>query len=257
MSRMPSRRGLVVVTLVGGVSLVVGSLFAVRPALVLEVVPALRSVLDVVDPGVVVLLATIGLVLFAPTLGIVGKLRGSSIDPLVESNDSSATGRPGGGRNRRDAGPSLERGSTVGASFDRYVDRATAYEGDREVRSSAREELVGSLRSIAVTAYANRAGVTDEEATAAIETGTWTDDPRASALLSGEGGPSTPLWLWMFDLVSASDPFSRSLERTIDEIESLQSAAAIEPPTVEQEGDDAVCELDADADDEAAGGDDG
>ncbi|RQG97507.1 DUF7269 family protein [Natrarchaeobius oligotrophus] len=215
MSRTPSRRGLLAVSLSAGALLAVGAAFARRPEFVVALAPRLDSALASLPPGTILLIATLVLVFFASTLGLAGRLRATRPDPLVDSTDSSAAERRKSTARTR---------PTVGGSFDRYVDRATASDdGARDVRTSAREALVGSLRRTAATTYATRVGVGDERALAAIEEGTWTDDPRAAAFLAGESGPSTPLRCWLFDLARGVDPFEASLEATIDELEALQS----------------------------------
>ncbi|MEY7849936.1 hypothetical protein AB7C87_12150 [Natrarchaeobius sp. A-rgal3] len=238
MSRTPSRRGLGLVTLFAGALLAVGIVFAIDSRLLTGTVPALEGILASVDPGLILLGATLLLVVFAPTLGVAGKLRSRRMEPLVDSIDRNESDR-----RRRESEttarvrPSAGRGwDVLGASFDRSVDRATDYDGDREVRSRAREELIGALRPIAARAYANRAGVVQDDATRAIERGSWTDDPRAAAFLADESGPSTPIWLWLFDLVTATDPFSKSLERTVDEIEAIQATATITPRDEDGDG---------------------
>ncbi|TYT62331.1 DUF7269 family protein [Natrialba swarupiae] len=228
MSRTPSRRGLSVATLLAGTFLAVGLVFALDPTVATGAVPALEAVLASLDPGLIVLVATLLLVVFAPALGIAGKLRSRPVDPLVGSGERTAADRPDGEANARSRSPGRRGWDVVGDSFERDVERATDYDGDREVRSAAREEVVDTLRPIATRAYANRAGVARSAATRVIERGSWTDDDRAAAFLAGESGPSTPVWLWLFDLVTATDPFSRSLERTIDEIESIQAATTID-----------------------------
>ncbi|MDF9744863.1 DUF7269 family protein [Natrinema salsiterrestre] len=226
MSRAPSTGGLAVVTLLSVALLAVGGILSVRPGLLLEAAPALESLLATLDPGTVVL-AVIGLlVAAAASLGVIGRVRFSSrplplVDPTAESEaatvDESTADYP-----------------VAGASFDRQLELATAYDDQpRSTREEARRRLVDSLRPIAATAYANRAGLTEADALAAVEAGTWTDDPRAAAFLGGDDGPSTPLWLWLVDLVSTADPFRRSLERTIAEIDRVQSTPAVETGSTE------------------------
>ncbi|QSX00158.1 DUF7269 family protein [Haloterrigena alkaliphila] len=230
MSRTPSTTGLALLTLPAAVLVAVGGVLAVRPALLLERVPELETLLASVDPGTVVFALVILLVLFAPTLGLAGRLRRSGLAPLVD--DASDVGFDDSSGGRRD------RRAAVGGTIDDRIALATAYDDEpRDVREAARERLLESLRPIAATAYANRAGVADEEATAAIEAGTWTDEPRAAAFLAGSEGPSTPLWLWLLDLLRTADPFVAHLETTIDEIERLQSSATVAAPRSELAGD--------------------
>ena len=225
MSRTPSATGLALLTLPAAVLVAVGAIFAVRPALVLERAPELEAVLAAVDPETVVLALAVVLVLFAPMLGIAGRLRPSAPSSLVADDSTAEPRAPFDDRSRAD------RPDVVGAAVDEHIALATAYDSEpRDVREAAREELLESLRSIATTAYANRAGITTVEAATAIEAGTWTDDTRAAAFLAAPSGPSIPLWLWLVDLVRSADPFGRHLEATIDEIERLQSAATVTRP---------------------------
>lgn len=227
LSRTPSTGGLVLGTLLAATLVAVGGVLAFRPALLLEQVPELQPLLESIDPGRLVLVLIVLIVLIAPMLGIAGRLRPSSTTPLVPDDSASEPGRSG----------DLGRGGTgqetvVGALTDERVTVATAYDrAPRSSREAAREDLLESLRPIAATAYANRAGIPEDDAMAAIEAGTWTDDPRAAAFLASADGPSIPLWLWVVDLVTTAAPFDRHLERTIDELERLQSAATVPGPS--------------------------
>ncbi|QLG49486.1 DUF7269 family protein [Natrinema halophilum] len=226
MSRTPSTAGLAIVTFLAAALLAVGTTLTLQPTVLLDAVPVLEALLIALDPSAVVLALILVLVLLAPTLGITGRLRSSSTTSLIGEADESATGRP-----RLDTEATADY-PIVGDPFDRRIELARAYDDrPRSTREEARERLVESLRPIAATAYANRAGLTEPSAMAAIEAGTWTDDPRAAAFLGGDEGPSTPLWLWLVDLVSTADPFVRSLERTIDEIDRIQSTPAVATET--------------------------
>jgi hypothetical protein len=221
MSRAPSTGGLAVVTLLAAALLAFGGLLSIRPDSIFAAAPALEGLMAALDPGTVVLAMVGALVAAVLLLGSIGRIRLSSAPlPLVDSTAASPLD---------DAAADYP---IAGASFDRQLDLATAYdEQPRSTREEARNRLVESLRPIAATAYANRAGLTADDAMAAVEAGTWTDDPRAAAFLGGEDGPSTPLWLWLVDLVSTADPFRRSLERTIAEIDRVQSTPAVAAET--------------------------
>ncbi|ELY45146.1 hypothetical protein C495_09395 [Natronorubrum sulfidifaciens JCM 14089] len=203
-----------------------GAVVAVRPGLLLESVPELGVVLEGVDPELVVLGLAVVFVLFAPTLGITGRRRSSSTTSLVASEPSLEA------ESRFDEGPSQsDRQPVVGETAEELVTVATAYDDEpRATREEARLALLESLRRIAATAYETHTDRGDD-AMAAIEAGTWTDDPRASAFLATADGPRMPLWLWLFDLVSTGEPFERSLERTLEEIERIQSTTGANTPT--------------------------
>lgn len=214
MTGAPSRRRLAVVTAIGAAFLVVGAAFAYRPALVVDLVPEVVPVLESIDPELVLVIAGLCVLLFVPTLGIANRLRGAPPRPLAPDRDDAPS--PGG--------------EVVGGAIDRAVERATAYDDEpRREREAARETIVETLRPIAAEAYARSHGVGYDAAMADLAAGAWTDDPRAAAFLADEDGPSTPLSLWLFDLLSTADPFSRALERTIDEIERAQSGPEVGP----------------------------
>ena len=222
MSHTPSTRELVVAIALAAVVLAVGVGVVVRPDL-LEVLPSLEPRLAMIGSGLLLLLAAVA-------VGIAGKLRGSAVEPLgssavdtFEATDSRAKAqfRP---RDELHLGGESSGRPVVGQSYDRYVDLATAYgEESREIRDDARETLLESLRPVAARTYASVTGCSRTEAIRAVETGQWTDDARAAAFLATEDGPSTPVWLWVFDLVRTADPFVRGLERTIDELERLHA----------------------------------
>lgn len=223
MSRTPNPRRLAVVTVVAAALLAAGGALAYRPALVLETVPDLVPLLEALEPSGL-LLAFVGvLLLVLLALGFANRRHAAPSRPLVADDDGSTAGRGSDGGLR-----SLSTGAAgrpvVGADVRERIDVATDYDGSaRDDRQRAREAVVGRLRPVATAAYARRTGSDRDAARQAIEAGTWTDDPRAAAFLAAEDGPSTPLSLWLYDLLLGSDPFSRSLERTIDEIDAVQT----------------------------------
>jgi len=236
MSRTPSRRGLLVAVALAGAALAVGTTAVLRPTL-LERVPALESALGGLEPRTVVLASILGTLGVAALVGVAGKLRHPDVEPLRSASATATTGPASGtGRSHSRAGTTAQsRDGTesqaesatrpvVGEPYDRYVALATTYDDEpRAVRDGAREKLVERLRPVAARTYANATGCPREEARRAIESGTWTTDPRASPFLAGEDGPSTPLWIWLADLVRSGDPFLRALERTLEELEALES----------------------------------
>ena len=237
MSRTPSTVGLVVLTLLSVLLVAAGGVIAFRPALLLESVPELQPLLAAADPETVVFAFVILLVLFAPTVGIAGRLRPSPSEPLVSDEPET----PHDGRFDDLERSRSERQAVVGEPIDEQIALATAYDDEpRDIREAARQRLLESLRPIAAEAYANRAGIPADEAMAAIEDGSWTADRRARAFLAGPAGPSTPLWLWLIDLVSSADPFGRHLEATLEEIERLQSSVTVSRPGTDDETDDAT-----------------
>jgi len=118
MSRSPSTTGLAIVTGLAAALLAVGATVIVQPALLLERVPELEAVLSALDPALVVLAMALVLVVFAPTLGIAGRLRSSATSPLVEPTAGSVSIRLGSTIGLRDSGSSANR-SIDGSSWPR------------------------------------------------------------------------------------------------------------------------------------------
>ena len=245
MSRTPSTRELLVAVVLAGAALALGTTAVLRPTL-LGRVPELESVLGGLEPRTVVLASILGTLGVAALVGVVGKLRRPPVEPLRSTPASAASDSASErGRNRSRAGVTersrdrddhrddrnehrSERTTypVVGEPYDRHVVLATTYDDEpRAARDGARETLVETLRPVAARRYAIATGRPREEARRAIETGSWTDDPRAGPFLADESGPSTPLWVWLTDLARSGDPFSRALERTLDELEALESTA--------------------------------
>ena len=210
MSRTPSTTGLLLATALGAASLGFGVVLLYRPELLLETVPALESVLVALDPTVVLFGLVGSLLVIGATLWITGRLRGGSPTPL-EGSESDSPPR---------AFDRTKSRSPPGAEFDEFLELATAYEDtERWQREQSRTRLREILRQVAADTYGNRAD--SDGAMGAIETGQWTDDVRAAAFLAGEDGPSLPLSIWVYDLVSTADPFHRSVEHTIEAIDAL------------------------------------
>lgn len=209
MSRTPSTNGLFVATVIGAASLAFGVVLLYHPELLLETVPELEPVLVALDPTVVLFGVVGSLLVVGGTLWITGRLRGGSPTPLEGSESDS---RP------RAFNRTTSR-SPPGAEFDEFLEIATAYEDhSRWKREQSRTRLREILRRVAADTYGDR---TDSDgAMRAIETGQWTDNVRAAAFLAGEDGPSLPLSIWLYDLVSTSDPFHRSVEHTIEAIDA-------------------------------------
>ncbi|UTF54620.1 DUF7269 family protein [Natronosalvus rutilus] len=214
MSRRPSTLGLLAGTALATGLLALGAGLLYRPATVLEAVPELEAALSTLDPTHLVLAFALVLLIVAPTITAAGRFRTDAVRPL----GASSTEPFAGSRSLADTSPRLP-----GAVYDDWIDRATAYDDEpRPVRDQARTEFVEALRSLAADTYATRAGLDRTEALAAIRAGTWTDDRRAAAFLADEDGPSTPLSLWLIDLCSTADPFTRGLEHAIEAVEAIR-----------------------------------
>lgn len=123
---------------------------------------------------------------------------------------------------RREPTPDAPR---LGASVDATLARATDLDAARDQRVTTREHLRETLFDLAVDIYAGATACSPEVAERAIETGAWTDDPRAAATLSNEEGPDLPLWLWLLDLFRSESAFRRRVRHTLGEIDDLSRAA--------------------------------
>lgn len=134
----------------------------------------------------------------------------ASLSALVVSRASaSTTGRgPGPIVDDPPEGVTAERGTTPGSAVDGRVERA-ADDGDAD-------PVRASLRASAVRTLARDPEVSTEAASQAVESGTWTDDPLASAFLRERPAPlRARLRAWL-------DPgreHRRRVERTVEAIE--------------------------------------
>lgn len=215
-----STKRLAVVAVLSGIVLAAGAVIAFVPSLVVERVPAIVPALEAIDPTLALLVVALVLVIAAPIVGIRSRLGAASTTPLVAADDEATAPALGP---RTDSGPEV-----VGKRLDRHVTVATNYDGaTRDQRDRAREDIVAVLRPIAADAYAQATGRPREDALAAVESGDWTDDSRAAAFLAGEDGPSTPPSVWVYDLLTTADPFTRALGRTMAEIERIQSTPEV------------------------------
>ncbi|MFP9192263.1 DUF7269 family protein [Natronosalvus vescus] len=225
MSRPSSTLALTLVTTVTAGLLVLGGALLYRPDALLEIVPELEAALADVDPRLLIVGLVLLLLVAAPTIGIAGRIRAESPTPIDPVDESAAVGVSA----TSSTTSARQNRHPVGRAFETQIEQATAYDDQpRWLRAEARAALVESLREIAADAYARQAGIEESAAMAAIRAGEWTDDRRAAALLADDDGLSTPLSLWLFDLVSATDPFDRSLEHTIDAIAELQSVEGLQ-----------------------------
>ncbi|MFW5930101.1 MAG: DUF7269 family protein [Halobacteriota archaeon] len=162
----------------------------------------------------------------ALTLGFVAVALGYGLSVTAYSRNSDPTGGHGdeqdveGGRMPRYDLP-FEHGDaslpTVGGEVDGPYDRATDYDRSYNDRRRARQEVTEQLRDAAALHIAWNTDVDVETATAEVERGTWTEDPRASGLLSTEAG--VPLKHRLYDVLLGRDPFERAVEAVVEEFE--------------------------------------
>ncbi|WP_254821641.1 DUF7269 family protein [Haloglomus halophilum] len=186
----------------------IGSLLAVLLAAVAVLAPGavplpppVRAVLTTLPPGVVLaMLVFVGVVL------LLVRSRGSRADPpepLVEREVPTA------------------RATELGSEFDDRLATATDLDADRARRLTARESVEATVRDSAVEAYALDAGVDREAAARAVESGAWTEDRRASALVGGPGAPSPSRLRWLLDLLLTGSAYRRRVRHAVAEVERL------------------------------------
>lgn len=106
----------------------------------------------------------------------------------------------------------------AGASFDEAV--ATALHGD-DGAAGAQTTVNERLRTTAVGLYAVTSGCSQGEAIAAVERGTWTDDPRAAAYLGED--PTVPLRLRVWDFLRPGNTRRHQITHTLAALERLDN----------------------------------
>lgn len=203
---MTWRRGLITVVCVFALAL--GTLVAVEPNLLFDTVPELRTVVLAVDPSLVLLALLLGLTLITLLRGASGR-SAAGAPPSFGADRSSALG--------------WETRTMIGSQLDTQLAAATAYdEADEGEREHARSAVESELRSLATANYAHVTGCDPDTAEDVVLAGEWTADPRAAAFLADEDGPSTPVRLWLVDVLTGRDSFERGVERTIRSVRRVQ-----------------------------------
>jgi hypothetical protein len=104
---------------------------------------------------------------------------------------------------------------TPGASFTDRVDAAAASK-----RADGREQLRKELHQTTIEVLVMYRGYTESEAEAAIENGSWTDDPYAAAFFTYEM-PSRPLSARLEDAVEGNIAFERRGTQVIAELADI------------------------------------
>jgi len=102
-----------------------------------------------------------------------------------------------------------------GDDFDELVGRSKSWRA-REERKEVRERL----RETAVSAVTKKENCPRYAAEHRVETGSWTEDTYAAALLGDEEAPGLPLLTRLRFAVGGSS-FGVSVERAVDEIERM------------------------------------
>lgn len=86
------------------------------------------------------------------------------------------------------------------------------------------EQVQSQLAALATDVYADGTSQQREAASAAVENGTWTDDPVASAFLSSTAAPASSVRARLALWVRPQRERQRRIERTIAAIEHLETA---------------------------------
>lgn len=126
----------------------------------------------------------------------------------------------------------VSRAPAAGEGFDDRLDRVTDPDLPRERRLPAQDEVRERVRDLAVTACRTAADCDRATAERAVETGAWTDDPRASVLVGGPGAPAPPLHVRVWDLVRAESAFRRRVRHALAAVRAVQRGER--DPGVEQ-----------------------
>ncbi|MEY7848172.1 DUF58 domain-containing protein [Natrarchaeobius sp. A-rgal3] len=171
----------------------------------IRVIPVVATVLAFAG-GVAVLTGVGTLTLAQASVGIIGAI--SLIAAFVSFS------------HRRDARqyrstPDPERRTPASIPGGRLTDAIAQFNPHNVGRGYVTRRSVNGLRS-AVTAVLTRfQGRSEEEAAAAIEDGSWTDDPIASAFLSEEiDSPPQSARRRLTDRLGRDDPYRRGIRRT-------------------------------------------
>jgi len=197
-------------TVLAVVLLSFGAALVVSPATVFGAVPALEPIVHSTEPSTVLLGLAVALAVLTLVRGMSGRSAAATPPPLDADVPEPSRDRSGF--------------PTVGAALDGAYRQATDYDAaDARQREASREDVERELRAVAERAYARQTGMDPDAAAEAVRSGEWTDEPRAAAFLAGEDGPTTPLSLWLVDLVTGRDPFERGAEETLSSIRDLQA----------------------------------
>lgn len=112
--------------------------------------------------------------------------------------------------------------ATTGAEIDRQLDIVAA---DGAHSQQARARVRREVRSVAVDTLVDVEDVSEATAEQRLETGTWTDDPRAAAFLGGDDVPRPSLSIRLRDWLSADPAFTRRARAAVTELERRRGRA--------------------------------
>lgn len=202
---------------------VVGILF-VWSGTVLSAVPALDTVLNLLNPSTVLILSAMLLSVFVLVQVIEMRSENES-DEEGDTDFSSLREVEGVGEDELEEFERDEGLSAVGEEFDIAVMKAVDTSLDEDQRRERRDWVREHLRETVAMRYSEVTGVGIEEAKDEVLSGGWTDDVRASGFLADKEGESVPLKIWLLDVLVGRDPFLKGVETTVDRIEELGGGA--------------------------------
>jgi hypothetical protein len=169
----------------------------------LPVVRGVTGGLSGVDPTTVTLLAG---AIAGLALAVAARTRGTAPEPDDDPFAARVATPP--------EAVTADRRRETAAGLERTAERAV------ETGGRPLEELRSRLAATAAAAYAEAESADRERARRAVETGSWTDDPVAAAVLAADG-PTPPvaarLRLWL----APGRERRRRIERTVRAIERL------------------------------------
>ncbi|MFC6954719.1 DUF7269 family protein [Halorubellus litoreus] len=199
-----------------------GNESALRPIVATVAVAALvLGLVAALVPGIGgVVASTVGVFVGSPVLVVLVALGGGAygILQLYRTGTSEPEPNPLVGLNPERA--HYDENAISGDDIDKSVEAV----GGELPESNAKDwwtyreknDVQSSLEGVATRVLASEHDVSADAATRLVETGEWTDDPRASAFL-GTDTPDLPLKLQFFDWLSG-EAYQRRVEATVEAI---------------------------------------
>lgn len=190
--------GVLVLAIVSPDSIVIGDAGGVLGLFALEMVRLVAAGL-------------VGLVLLGAvsTSRVIPGLPAGPVEPLVAQRPEEIHGRA-----------TKRAGEPLDDLFEAYLEQSDA---------DAVASFESRLRETAVSLYAVTASCSREDATAAIDTGTWTEDHRAAAFVAA-GAVPLPLRIRIWDVLRPGHPLQHRVQHTVAALEALAAAGDMEVP---------------------------
>lgn len=206
---MTRKQALIALICIGALG--IGTVGVVAPTVLYDAVPELHSIIAAVEPSLALLGLVVVLVIFTLVRGASGRKQATPPSSLATTNQQESLFDD-------------DDYEVIGEALDSRFETAMAYDdADRPERERARGDVEDNLRVLATANYVQQNGCEGSVAAKRVESGEWTDDPRAAAFLAGDDGPTTPLTLWLLDLLTGRDTFEHGVEHTIDAIRRSQN----------------------------------